>query len=353
MLPGMARPSLGKRQSTAAPHQSGIQLSHTESREVAVSQFPPEPRSGSLPKVWTDSEESNTDVSRSTVATALECRDAMRPTLTIMTGARAGEVITLGEAESVIIGRSHKSNLRLSENGVSRQHCQLTRKGDEYTVEDLGSTNGTRVNGKEVTSWQLVTGDRIQIGESLVLQFAMLDDAEESLAQHLYEMSTRDPLTKAYNRRYFTSRLDAELSHTRRHSGALSLMILDLDHFKQVNDVFGHGAGDALLKAVVTEIQGMIRVEDLLSRHGGEEFALLVRGATVHNAGRLAERIRARLENLVVHVGGHQVAATISIGVAEVGECQTGTQPELMTLADRRLYMAKSLGRNRVVCCDL
>jgi two-component system, cell cycle response regulator len=343
-----------ERASTPAPdekHHSGIQYTLGGSVTSAPpSGFAPtEARSGILPKVWTDGEESNTDVSRSTVATALACRSEGRPRLAIMTGARAGEVITLDMKDELVIGRSRESDCRLNEAGVSRIHCRFFRGDQGYSVEDLGSTNGTRVNGVAISRATLQSGDRVQIGDNLVIQFALLDNAEESLAQHLYEMSTRDPLTGAVNRRYFSARLDAELAHARRHNTPLSLMLLDLDFFKSVNDEFGHAAGDLLLKAVVDEIQVIIRAEDLLSRHGGEEFALLVRAATVDNAACLAERIRTRIEALEVTYEGRAIRATISIGVAGAVECAGGTQDELLAITDRRLYAAKTHGRNRVV----
>src|SRR5262249_32674945 len=153
---------------------------------------------------------------------------------------------------------------------------------------------GTLVNGIRVRSSGLRSGDRIQIGEATVLQFALLDSAEELLAHQLYEMVTRDPLTKAFNRRHFSSRLNAELAHARRHKTPLSIMLLDLDFFESVNDTFGHGAGDDLLKKVVEEIQQVIRVEDLLARIGGEEFVLLTPATPLENAAVLAERLRTR-----------------------------------------------------------
>jgi diguanylate cyclase (GGDEF)-like protein len=234
--------------------------------------------------------------------------------------------------------------------GVSRTHCRLIWTGRSCTIEDLGSTNGTLVNGIRVRAMGLRSGDRIQIGEDVVLQFALLDRTEESLARGLYEQATRDPLTKAFNRRYFASRLTAELAHAHRHQTPLSLLLLDLDFFKSVNDRFGHHAGDELLKKVVEELQHMIRVEDLLARFGGEEFVLLARDASLENAMALAERIRAHIESLHVDYEGQAVSTTASIGVAEMLDCGAMDPDAFIAIADSHLYSAKARGRNRVSC---
>jgi diguanylate cyclase (GGDEF)-like protein len=317
---------------------------------VAKARFGEEPVSGAIAKLWSHEDgddRENTDVTKST---AMSSRTAVRPRLTIMTGLRAGEVIGL-DTDRVVLGRGKQVDVRIDDFGISRLHCRFVRSGGSFAIHDLGSTNGTLVNGVRVSVAVLQTGDRIQLGDNVVLQFALLDDVEDCLAQQLYEMSTRDPLTKAYNRRYFNERFDAELSYAVRHGAPLSLMVVDLDFFKRVNDTFGHGGGDELLRAVVKQISRTVRSEDLVARFGGEEFALILRSTNLTDAVRLGERIRQAVEALEVIWEGRTIRCTLSIGVAEASE--SSSKEDLLNRADKRLYQAKSLGRNCVVGpCD-
>jgi len=214
-------------------------------------------------------------------------------------------------------------------------------------VEDMGSTNGTVVNGTAVRSAKLVQGDRIQLGPDLVLQFALYDDTEETLARKLFEASTRDPLTGVYNRRYFFERLDAETAHARRHSSPLSVLLIDVDDMKELNELHGH-RGDEILRAVAKALSETTRSHEVLCRHGGEQFALLVR-EPLDRATRLAERLRSAVESIRIPVGKKTLELTVSIGVAEVGERGAQlTTDGLVRVADKRLQRSKSLGRNRI-----
>jgi diguanylate cyclase (GGDEF)-like protein len=300
-----------------------------------------------LPVQWDD--EDTTDVTNTTAIMAAAKRASSQPRLTVMSGVSAGQVLSLDGKPEFFVGRSRSADVRLEDQGVSRVHCRIVRRDDELLIEDLGSTNGTIVNGCHVGSAALQAGDRIQIGPNALLQVSFFDEAEDKLARRLFEASTRDPLTRAYNRRYFAQRLHEEISFAVRHGTGLAVMLLDLDHFKAVNDTAGHAAGDAVLRGVVGEIEKCIRTEDLLTRYGGEEFGLLVRVESIADAKRFAERIRARIEAATIPFEGRSLRVTVSIGVAELAECTTADDGEaLVALADRRLYRAKLLGRNRV-----
>jgi diguanylate cyclase (GGDEF)-like protein len=164
----------------------------------------------------------------------------------------------------------------------------------------------------------------------------------------------RDPLTRAFNRRYLVERLASEVAYARRHKTALGLILLDLDLFKRVNDTYGHLAGDEVLREVSALVQRLIRAEDVFARFGGEEFVLLVRGIEHVNVGRFAERVRAAVEGLEVGGANAVIKATISAGYASItevhGDDREPSFPDrLLRLADERLYLAKSAGRNRVV----
>jgi diguanylate cyclase (GGDEF)-like protein len=220
----------------------------------------------------------------------------------------------------------------------------------KFYVEDLGSTNGTFVGGRRVERAELRAGDRVQIGPNVVVRFAILDEAEEQLAHQLYEASTKDALTKVYNRKYFVERLAAEVAYAQRHKTPLSLVLFDLDHFKKVNDTHGHLAGDVVLRVVAAQVQRTIRTEDVLARYGGEEFVVLVRGIPHANVAHFGERVRKAVERLTVPWEQIQMKATISVGVASLSECDDkATGDTILHKADERLYRAKSAGRNRVI----
>ena len=187
----------------------------------------------------------------------------------------------------------------------------------------------------------------------MLYRFAVTDEAEERLQRQLFESSIRDPLTQAYNRKYLKERLSAEVAHARRHGTKLALLMLDLDDFKGTNDRNGHLAGDAVLRQVAATVVGLIRIEDVFARFGGEEFVVLTRGDSVQNAAQLGERLRRAIGDTKVQHDGKTLGVTVSIGVAELDEVAppAGAQA-LVEKADARLYRAKSLGRNRVASTD-
>jgi two-component system cell cycle response regulator len=275
--------------------------------------------------------------------------------LTVMAGARAGEMFKLLHEESVL-GRGPQSTIHLDSDGVSRKHARIVKQGpQDYVVEDLGSTNGTWVDDARVTSRALRDGDRIQVGTEVVVQFTFMDEMEAQLQHQLYESAVRDPLTRAYNRKHFQERLKNEIAHALRHRGHLSLILLDIDFFKRVNDTYGHPAGDAVLRSVSAAIGKAIRVEDVFARIGGEEFALLARGIDGPNAVQFADRLRRGIERLPIPWQGGAIPVTSSFGVATIVEFYRGEVPStfdgdlLVAKADQRLYQAKGSGRNRVV----
>jgi diguanylate cyclase (GGDEF)-like protein len=189
----------------------------------------------------------------------------------------------------------------------------------------------------------------VQLGPVVVLRFAVVDGHERALAYQLYEGSTRDALTRTYNRRYMNERLAEEIAYARRHSTRLSLMMLDLDHFKRINDRHGHGVGDVVLRIAAAQLQRIIRKEDVLARYGGEEFLVLLRGIEHTNVGILAERLRRSVESLSIPCESGSLRITVSVGVASLHECDGNAPLEaVVQLADERLYRAKSEGRNRV-----
>jgi two-component system, cell cycle response regulator len=276
-----------------------------------------------------------------------------RATLTVLAGINAGQVYALDGTEHHI-GRGTEADIWVEDTGVSRRHARITCRSDgRYFVEDLGSTNGTFIGSQRVDLCEIRPGDRIQIGPHVTLRFQITDDAEEELQRRLYESSTRDALTRVYNRKYFTERLTAEVAYSRRHRVKLAVLILDLDDFKSTNDTFGHLAGDMVLRLVSAQMQRLIRVEDLLARYGGEEFVILARTTGKTEAQRLGDRMREAISKLEIPVtADRSISVTISAGVAALPDVAPDGGPnELLALADARLYRAKAEGKNRV-CAD-
>ncbi len=172
-----------------------------------------------------------------------------------------------------------------------------------------------------------------------------------NVKDELERMAHTDALTNMFNRRFFMQRLNEEFERVRRHGNSVSVLIFDLDHFKQVNDTYGHDTGDAVLVAVADVVNQVKRITDVACRLGGEEFALLLPETDKPGAIQVAQRLRAGIESYPYKQHcGHAVQATASIGVATVS--QHAARPEtILKVADRALYRAKNSGRN-MVCID-
>jgi diguanylate cyclase (GGDEF)-like protein len=238
----------------------------------------------------------------------------------------------------------------LDDDGISRFHARISaRGGSRYWLEDLESSNGTFVNGRRVSSCELCNGDTLQLGPRVSFRFSLASADEERVLMQLYESSVRDPLTQAYNRQYFSSRIQGELAYAIRHETELSLLLLDIDYFKKINDGHGHLAGDAVLKEVARRMREQLRSEDVLARYGGEEFVILLRSIPLDGAALAGERLRRNVSAKPVDFEGTQIPVTISIGAASLTCCETASANDLVAVADRRLYKAKDEGRNRVV----
>jgi diguanylate cyclase (GGDEF)-like protein len=227
---------------------------------------------------------------------------------------------------------------------------RIVRSGDRYILADQQATNGTYLNGTRVTDpLPLSDGDRVQLGPLIVLRFTLVNEAEEASLKMVYESAHRDGLTGVFNRKHFEERLVAELSHAERYGKELSLILFDLDHFKEVNDKHGHLAGDQVLRTAASIILRGARTEDVVARYGGEEFVQIVRDVASEVALGLAERTRVAVSEATIDIEGRSISVTISGGVASLSCCgQHRDLDTLLRVADKRLYRAKLAGRNRV-----
>ncbi|MFO0659956.1 MAG: GGDEF domain-containing protein [Polyangiaceae bacterium] len=305
----------------------------------------PPPRE-SLPTL-TLSEEHET-VSQLVAAHAAMPRD--RGVLIRISGVDAGRVIGLDASGTTVLGRSKDCNCRLDDASLSRTHAQIIRQLDTFVLEDLQSRNGTYRNDERVERARLRDGDRIRLGIEALFRFQIVDEQEEQVLRRVYESSVLDGLTGVHNRKYLDERMYAEAAFALRHNGMLSLIMIDIDHFKRVNDTYGHPVGDSVLRSLTSALRQALRSEDVLARYGGEELAVLVRGIDHASACRLGERLREVIEQCVVQHEEIALKITASLGVASLSECDPARTPSaLVALADERLYQAKQSGRNRVV----
>lgn len=266
-------------------------------------------------------------------------------------GAELGRVTPLSP-ERMRVGRSPDSELWLSDDGVSRKHATLTREGSHYILEDEGSANGTFVGGVKITRHEVRDGDVIQFGPTAVFRYSLSDESQEALLRQLYDASVTDALTGAHNREHFDTQLRAEMSYARRHNTDVSLVIFDADHFKKVNDTYGHQVGDAVLVEIAKVVRGTVRSEDVFARYGGEEFALVLRGIDIDGCGAVADRLRERIAALQIPTERGPLRVTVSAGCSSLSTSGEKTPEGLIATADKRLYQAKHAGRNRVVTRD-
>jgi two-component system, cell cycle response regulator len=267
--------------------------------------------------------------------------------LVVLAGVSAGEMFKLQDGRTVV-GRGTKVDVRLNDEGVSREHCAFLREGDNVILVDLGSTNGTFCNGIKIDRKELTDGDKVMVGSTSILKFTYHDYLDEVFQRQMYESALRDGLTKVFNKKYFTDYLEKEFAFAVRHGGPLALIFLDIDHFKKINDSQGHPAGDFVLAELSPMMAELLRTEDVLARFGGEEFTILCRGSDLKGALIVAERLRAAVEQRKFTFGGKDIPVTISLGVAAVPESGVNDHAGFLAAADKALYEAKRTGRNRV-----
>jgi two-component system cell cycle response regulator len=269
-----------------------------------------------------------------------------RARLIVLAGGNVGEMHEI--SPQLVLGRGRESDLRLQDDGISRKHSSVRIVGEEVLFEDLGSTNGSFVNGERVMHHTLVEGDKIQIGGGVILKFTYHDELDEDFQKQMFESASRDMMTQLYNKRFFLEQLDSEFAFAVRHGSDLSLLMFDIDHFKLVNDTYGHLAGDYVLSELARVVMPGIRIEDTFARYGGEEFVLLSRN-TGETAAVVGERLRRSIEQ---HLFLHEDASlniTVSLGLGCLPNSSIGSPEELIAVADKALYEAKRAGRNRLV----
>jgi diguanylate cyclase (GGDEF)-like protein len=267
--------------------------------------------------------------------------------------ALVGKMVKVEKGE-LTLGRAPDCSLQVEDDGISRKHCKIAvAPNGHFQLVDLGSTNGTFLNGIKVNVATLQDGDKIQIGANTVVKFSIQDQLEEQYQRSIYESATRDGLTRIFNKKYFLDTLRKEFAYCLRHRVPLSLVMFDIDHFKKINDTYGHPAGDFVLQKLAAKVSETVRQEDLYARYGGEEFALMLRESASDNAIRCAERCRKAVSSSDYVFNGTPIHVTISLGVATLFDSDFAQPEDLIAAADKYLYRAKKGGRNRVDAQEL
>jgi diguanylate cyclase (GGDEF)-like protein len=273
--------------------------------------------------------------------------------LLVISGTAIGRMFKLSAPE-IVLGRAEDADICIQDVGISRHHAKIEKRSmDQIRVIDLGSKNGTYFDGEKVQAIELHDGDRFQVGSNTILKLTYQDKIEEEFQRQLYESATRDGLTGLFNKKFLLERLVAEFAFCTRHHVTLSLCMFDIDYFKEINDRWGHLAGDAVLRQVAKIISKASRYEDVFCRFGGEEFAVLLREINEEGAGLYAERIRRRVEQSEFSFTDKEgiaqsIKLTVSGGVATLAKQKFEQPEELVALADKHLYRAKQAGRNRI-----
>ena len=272
-------------------------------------------------------------------------RDPRDACLIVIYGEDLGRRIPLG-LEPTIIGRSSKCEVQIDQESVSRNHCKIQFNGKTYAIRDMGSTNGTYVNDELIDEVNLRDGDQIKVGRT-ILKFIMGGNIEASYHEEIYRLMTVDGLTEVHNKRYFQEMMERESSRAARYESIFTLILFDIDHFKPINDTYGHLAGDAVLRQLGSLVRHRVRRDDVVARVGGEEFAILLPEVRVEGGVEVAKKMRELVEETKFIFEGTRIEVTISLGVAQ-WEPPHERPEDLVRVADEKLYEAKRTGRNRV-----
>lgn len=298
-----------------------------------------------------DSLEKTNIVTGETIGGKLRTANDTPPSLVILIGpvGFVGKQWLLTQPE-YMIGRAVDCSVFLDDRSVSRNHAKITVTDAEVKITDLGSANKTVVNGETLSPMVdrvLGNNDQLKTG-NVIFKYLERGNLESLANQQINEKVLRDALTGAYNRLALTEKGPEVMKRAEFLNEELSICVLDIDHFKRINDQHGHPAGDAVLKQL-SQIIGkkLVRSNDFFARFGGEEFVIMLIGSPLKNAVEVAERVRATIADAEFEVDGKKIPVTISIGVANRKTTETEWET-LFKRADQALYQSKQGGRNRV-----
>lgn len=260
-------------------------------------------------------------------------------------GANLGRRYILN-SKQMIIGRADNADIIINEKSISRQHARCSLNGPNLEIVDLNSSNGTFVNDAKIkTKHTLIDGDIARIGKILLKYFAV-NNIEKSFHDKIYQMATIDAGTQIFNKKYVLESLEKYFRYSKSNNKRLSCIFFDLDHFKKVNDTYGHDAGDYILKESAKIVSKCIRKDDIFGRIGGEEFVIVLPATDAKTAYYLAERIRKTISKHPFKHGKQKINQTISLGISQIHKSMNNSK-DLLVNADKKLYKSKANGRNR------
>ena len=271
--------------------------------------------------------------------------DQQQPLLVVMHGSLLGMTYAIRD-EVIAIGRTATLDIPIDDENVSRRHAEITFDGSSVKIKDLDSTNGTFVNSQRITDTILHDGDLILIGRVL-FKFIRSSSIENRFFDQMYALATTDFLTGIFNRQHIISRLENEFARSRRYNRPLSILLYDIDHFKHVNDSFGHLAGDQLLMESSRLIGKSVRSQDYYGRFGGDEFMIICPETDLNNTVLLAQRLAQVLAKWSYSYQSRKLDFNISIGLAALSD-EMRSAVDLIAKADTLMYRSKQRGRNHI-----
>ncbi|BBA34413.1 FHA domain/GGDEF domain protein [Methylocaldum marinum] len=276
-------------------------------------------------------------------------RNDLEACLIMIRGPDVGRRIVLNRDE-MVLGRSKSADAQIEESAVSRKHAIIRRRDSAFIIEDQNSKNGTFVNMKKTMVCVLRDQDLIGIGNT-VFKFIADNSIERAYHEALHKQAILDPMLKIHNKKFFLEYLEQKCSGNPTSPPRFAIILFDIDHFKRINDSYGHQAGDQVLQHVAVTVKTHLRNTDIFSRYGGEEFAVALPDSNAQQAGITAEKLRRTVEDTVIEHDQREIKVTISLGVASFvpADAITGSPRDLIDCADTALYEAKNAGRNRVV----
>lgn len=256
--------------------------------------------------------------------------------------------LTWLESSRTLLGRDPACGVPVEDSSVSRLHAAIDAADDSYFLMDLNSTNGTWVENDRVSdSRQLHGGELIRLGNT-ILKFMLALDEEAQYYAVVHDLMTHDPLTNAFNRGYLIPFIEKELQSCRQSDRPLSLILMDIDRFKQTNDRHGHLVGDEVLRIFCERVRHLLREPDSLARYGGEEFAVVCLKTRLDEAVSVAEAIQKSMTSEPFHTQAGQLKITCSLGVTSSDGHSLPNFDALLAAADRLLYVSKAQGRNSI-----
>jgi two-component system, cell cycle response regulator len=285
-----------------------------------------------------------------TIKRALSAEEMAPPVLVVLLGPTAYQGKQFALQNGAVIGRAPECLVSIDDRSLSRSHARIDIIGNEVRIVDMGSTNKTFVNSKILVSMapcELKNNDQIKAG-NIIFKFLEKGSIEALTNQQMFEKANRDALTGAFSKGALLERAPGVMKKAETVNEALSIIVFDLDHFKKINDGFGHPGGDYVLKELGRIVgSNLIRSSDFFARYGGEEFVLILSGTPLKTAVEIAERIRLTIQNTSFIYDHKKIPVTISLGVALRSPTET-EWASLFDRADKALYQSKQTGRNKL-----